>query len=292
MSKQVEMRTALGLGGPVIQITLPSGRRSYKLPVVKDLPEKVKSVTTITGDTLKSYGIEKWKDGILKRELEGRKGKYLSAKGISDILSAPNRESGEGQRVGSEMHNIVESLLRGNTHGPEIYIPDQLEPAVRGFLRWRRRFSHWQFIQSEVAVYKRGSENYGGTMDALFYDEQQETYHVVDWKTSRKDIYGESFMQVAAYCRALEYMFHTDYRYRAHHLERCSTGVLYKVRGMVARFDNDYPKDADLKEIRTEPKVFTDKVQIAHVDSDEWYPVFKHCHDLSVYHGRKTEWLT
>jgi hypothetical protein len=180
-------------------------------------------------------------------------------------------------------------LLQGNQ---EIVVPDQLEPAVRGFLRWRQAHADWEYIDSEVAVFTYG---YAGTVDALFYDATpgNRCWRIVDWKTS-SGIYDSALMQVAAYCYALKDM-----------IKRCEEPVSIPrmtspgrllgeaVEGMIVRFDNAYPLDEDKQKIRTLPKVFTDRVQIAKVDRAKWGKAFHHCHNLhdGVKGTIKKEWL-
>ena len=158
-------------------------------------------------------------------------------------------------------------------------MPDQLEPAVSGFLRWRQAHANWEHIDSEVAVYTR---DYAGTVDALFRDPVTERFIIVDWKTS-SGIYDSALMQVAAYCHALDSML----------LESGRLKMGATVEGMIVRFDNDYPRDEDNKKIRTLPKVFSNRVQIARVDREKWWQAFHDCYNLhdGLKGAIKKEWL-
>ena len=260
--KRVEMKTALGIGGPIIQVTTARGGRKYELPSVPGSPS-VPSVTTVVGQTVRNMGLEIWREQWIKRGLEEARDKRLSGTTIGAILSAANNEASASAELGTQMHDIINGLLQGNQ---EVAVPDQLEPAVRGFLRWRQAHADWEYIDSEVAVFTYG---YAGTVDALFRDPVAERFIIVDWKTS-SGIYDSALMQVAAYCHALDSML----------LGSGWVKLGTPVGGMIVRFDNNYPLDGDGKKIRTAPKVFTDRVQIASVDRAKWWQVFHDCHSL------------
>jgi hypothetical protein len=285
--KRVEMKTAFGIGGPIIQVTTARGGRKYELPLSGS--PSVPSVTTVVGETVRNMGLEIWREQWIKRGLEDTTMARLTNADKDAILSASGNEARASAEVGSHMHDIIDGLLQGNQ---EVAVSDQLEPAVRGFLRWRQKYADWEYIDSEVAVYfadgkyideKSGrGMGYAGTVDALFHDPANRRYMVVDWKTS-SGIFDSAMMQVGAYCHALDEMLLKS--------GRLKLGV--KVEGMVVRFDNNYPLDGDGKKVRTLPKVFSEGVQIARVDREKWWPVFRDCYNLRD--GRegaiKKEWL-
>ena len=273
--QRIEMRTALNIGGPIIQVTGKRGGRKYELPALRGNPI-VPSVTTIVGQTVRNMGLEIWREQWIARGLEQARDKRLSGTAIGGILSAANNEANVSAELGTQMHDIIDGLLKGNQ---EIVVPDQLEPAVRGFLRWRQAHANWEHIDSEVAVYTR---DFAGTVDALFRDPVTERFIIVDWKTS-SGIYDSALMQVAAYCHALDSML----------LESGRLWMEDTVEGMIVRFDNDYPRDEDKKKIRTLPKVFSDRVQIAKVDRAKWWQAFHDCYNLhdGLKGAIKKEWL-
>ena len=273
--QRIEMRTALNIGGPIIQVTGKRGGRKYELPALRGNPI-VPSVTTIVGQTVRNMGLEIWREQWIARGLEQARDKRLSGTAIGGILSAANNEANVSAELGTQMHDIIDGLLKGNQ---EIVVPDQLEPAVRGFLRWRQAHANWEHIASEVAVYTR---DFAGTVDALFRDPVTERFIIVDWKTS-SGIYDSALMQVAAYCHALDSML----------LESGRLWMEDTVEGMIVRFDNDYPRDEDKKKIRTLPKVFSDRVQIAKVDRAKWWQAFHDCYNLhdGLKGAIKKEWL-
>ena len=230
------------------------------------------------GQTVRNMGLEIWREQWIKRGLEQARDKRLSGTAIGGILSAANNEANASAELGTQMHDIIDGLLKGNQ---EIVVPDQLEPAVRGFLRWRQAHANWEHIDSEVAVYTR---DFAGTVDALFRDPVTERFIIVDWKTS-SGIYDSALMQVAAYCHALDSM-----------LLQVESGRIKmgaSAQGMIVRFDNAYPLDEDNKKIRTLPKVFSDRVQIAKVDRAKWWQAFHDCYNLhdGLKGAIKKEWL-
>ena len=262
--KRVEMKTALGIGGPIIQVTTARGGRKYELPSLPGSPS-VPSVTTVVGQTVRNMGLEIWREQWIKRGLEQARDKRLSGTAIGAILSAADNEASASAELGTQMHDIIDGLLQGNQ---EIVVPAQLEPAVRGFLRWRKAHADWEYIDSEVAVF---TQNFAGTVDALFREPVTERFIIVDWKTS-SGIYDSALMQVAAYCHALDSM-----------LLQVESGRIKmgaSAQGMIVRFDNAYPLDEDNKKIRTLPKVFSDRVQIAKVNRTKWWQAFHDCHSL------------
>ena len=262
--KRVEMKTALGIGGPIIQVTTARGGRKYELSSLPGSPS-VPSVTTVVGQTVRNMGLEIWREQWIKRGLESYLDTELSYDTIDAILSASGNEARASAAIGSQMHDNIDGLLQGNQ---EVAVPDQLEPAVRGFLRWRQAHADWEYIDSEVAVF---TQDFAGTVDALFREPVTERFIIVDWKTS-SGIYDSALMQVAAYCHALDSM-----------LLQVESGRIKmgaSAQGTIVRFDNAYPLDEDNKKIRTLPKVFSDRVQIAKVNRTKWWQAFHDCYNL------------
>ena len=260
---RVEMQTALDIGGPVVQITKARGGRVYELGHVEGKP-RVPSVTSIVDGTLRNYGVEIWKRQHIERGLEAQSGRQLNATAINEIMAASSSEAQASADLGTQMHSIIEGLLQGE----EMPVPEQLEPAVRGWLKWRTEFWRWELQGSEVTVYDE-ELGYAGTVDALWYDPVFRRYVVVDWKTSA-GLYSSALMQVSAYAHAFDEML----------LREMRLPIGLEVQGMVVRFDNDYPRDEDNKKIRTLPKVFTDKVEYAWSGDNGW-AAFESCLALS-----------
>jgi len=286
---RVEMKTAMNIGGPVVQITKARGGRVYELGRVKGKP-KVPSVTSIVDGTLRNYGLEIWKRQHIERGLEAQRGEQLSGRAIDRIMTASSDEAQASADLGTQMHSIIEGLLQGE----EMAVPEQLEPAVQGWLKWRTEFSHWELQGTEVTVFDEAL-GYAGTVDALWWDARERRYIVVDWKTSA-GMYPSALMQVSAYAHALEeMMFGPDENFKI--IQRPTQAwagrrpAARRVHGMVVRFDNGYPL-VDGQKDRSQPQVFTDGVESAWGDDRGW-AAFESCLALNKAGKEKIkqEWL-
>jgi len=264
--KRIEMPTALGIGGPVTQVTKARGGRVYELGHVEGKPQ-VPSVTSIIDGAVRNFGLEVWRKQHIERGLQNHSGEVLTTDAINRIMSASSDEAETSAALGSTLHNIIEALLRGE----EVIVPDQLEPAVEGFRKWREAFSHWDLAGTEVTVYdlrshKHTQLGYAGTVDALWKSPGKNGTHdyiVVDWKTS-SGIYPSALMQVAAYANALSRMLGNDTH----------------VSGMVVRFVNDYPRVAGKKD-RSQPKIFSSGVEYAWANHIDGFNACLHIHQAN-----------
>ena len=222
------------------------------------------SVTSLISSTLHNFGIPKWRAEWIAFQLEKFNGRKLTRILSNDIVTAADKEMEKSASIGTHMHNIIECLLKDEDVND---VPDQLEPAVQAWLKWRRRHIEWELIATEVGVYGTyEGVNYAGQVDALFRLNNQ--YMVVDWKTS-SGLYESSFLQVAGYAHALKGMY----------------GMTPTVKAMVVRLVNDYPRTEDGKKDRTKEKIFNGKVQFAEVDVPHWSAVFDHI--VAVHGGKK-----
>ena len=257
-----EIRAALDLGGPLIQTTTVRGGRRYLLSHLEDTPA-VPSVTSIVDGIMRNYGLERWRQQWIERGLEARLGQQLTAEAVEEVLGAASTEASASAELGSEVHTIIDALLRGE----EIDYRPALEPAVQAWLRWRRAHMDWSYLGSEVGVW---TLDYAGTVDALFGSADGSEMYIVDWKTS-SGIYDSACLQLAAYAHALETMMAADSPYYL--------GV--RVRGQVVRICAEYPRINGERD-RTQAKQFDGRVEYAWVAPEQWYPVFKSALDLSV----------
>ena len=224
-----------------------------------------KSVTSATKNNLRSIGLEKWKDRQVKERMREFIGTTLDEATVEDILGAANREGNEAADLGTQMHEIIERLLtdRNATH----LITDQLEPAVRAWLKWRAKHIDWKLIGTEMGIYGETADGqlYAGQLDALFR-KRDGTYVVVDWKTST-DLYEENYMQVATYAHAL---WNMPWRDHDTWLYVSYSGLIGRVsvEAMIVRLDNEKGEDGS--------KVFTEECEYRYVDVPWWYGKFEH----------------
>ena len=256
------------------QLTKPNGRRRYVIDLF-NLEGKLgsyrtvfPSVTTEVEGQLRNFGMEKWKDGWIKRGLDKYVGQVLDTGMIDEILTSHTGEAQRSAEIGTQVHTYIDKLLKDEDVND---IPHQLEPAIQGFLKWRRKYIDWEYIGSELGVY---STKYAvaGTIDALF--NTPDGYVIVDWKTS-SGIYDSHAIQVSVYAEAFRHM--TKKR---------------KLAGaMVVRFSNSYPLVGNEKD-RTMPKVFTDRVETMHLSKIEceiYAEEIRDLRNLKFRHARKLE---
>lgn len=272
--------------------------RKYLLPT-GDTDDLFTNVTSMTGG-LSNFGLEKYKEMWLNMGFDKHMGKQLTPYIVDDITTGAKRDSERSAAVGSELHEIIEGLLFDQTVDYD-NIPDQLEPAVRGFLKWRESRLDWQLIATEIAVYHRAENadgnfteagnnasyrnknrkpkwvrtyipfDFAGTVDAIFLTPKG--YMAVDWKTTRNSKSGPAIregeiLQMSAYVSAIRQMLGT----------LCSKETIdvnneHVIGGQIVRFKNDYLTDSDGRAIRTEPKQFTDEVEtvdLTPLQCSEW----------------------
>ena len=250
------------------QLTKPNGRRRYVVDIADDYRTVFPSVTTEIEGQLRNFGMEKWKDGWIKRGLNKYVGQVLDTGMIDEILTSHTNEAQTSAKLGTQVHTYIDRLLKDEDVND---IPDQLEPAIQGFFKWRRKYVDWEYIGSELGVYSM-KYSVAGTIDALF--NTPDGYVIVDWKTS-SGIYDSHAIQVSVYAEAFRDM--TKKR---------------KLAGaMVVRFGNSYPLIGNEKD-RTMPKVFTNRVETVHLTKGECEIYAEEIGDLRLLksrHARKLE---
>ena len=255
------------------QLTKPNGRRRYVVDIADDYRTVFPSVTTEIGGQLRNFGMERWKDEWIKRGLDKYVGQVLDHDMIQEILFSHTGEAQRSAEIGTQVHTYIDTLLKDDVYLKKDVndIPDQLEPAIRGFLKWRRKYIDWEYIGSELGVYST-KYSVAGTIDALF--NTPDGYVIVDWKTS-SGIYDSHAIQVSVYAEAFRDM--TKKR---------------KLAGaMVVRFGNSYPLVGNEKD-RTMPKVFTNRVETVHLTKGECEIYAQEVSDLRILksrHARKLE---
>ena len=250
------------------QLTKPNGRRRYVVDFNNDHRTVFPSVTTEVEGQLRNFGMERWKDGWIRRVLDKYVGQVLDTGMVDEILTSHTGEAQRSAEIGTQVHTYIDRLLKDEDVND---IPDQLEPAIQGFLKWRRKYIDWEYIGSELGVYST-KYSVAGTIDALF--NTPDGYMIVDWKTS-SGIYDSHAIQVSVYAEAFRDM--TKKR---------------KLAGaMVVRFGNSYPLIGNEKD-RTMPKVFTDRVETVHLTPAECKIYAQEVSDLRILksrHARKLE---
>lgn len=109
----------------------------------------------------------------------------------------------EGARRGTELHNLVEPLLRGEEvpESPDQRVALQVRSAVEFMDEWA-----FQPMLTETIVYN-AAHGYAGTLDFVgtspLYPGR---VFLGDWKSNRSGIYPETALQLAAYANAEFYV--------------------------------------------------------------------------------------
>ena len=124
------------------------------------------------------------------------------------ILTASKAISEHAADVGSIVHSWISEGIRwklGYTHDPpEMPEDEEAINCVNAFKKWASTKSI-TWLSTEEKVYYHSDNNiyrYAGTVDAVSSNIDGSPF-VIDFKTSKK-IYKPYYLQVAAYCRAIE----------------------------------------------------------------------------------------
>ena len=243
--------------GYMTQVTNYRGGRHYEIDGMK-----FPSVTKILDNTLRNFAIESWKGTWINDQMEHYRGRKLTETISSSIVNRSRREADDSAWLGSRMHQIIEGLLRDEN--VDSLITEQLEPAVRAWLKWRKEFIRWELVGTEVGGYCdpfNAWGKYAGQVDAIFKNGME--YMVVDWKTT-SGIYPDHHMQVSAYAHALKAMYKHGY------------GVV-NVSACIVRMDNSYPmikkNNKNIKD-RRQPKIFSGSLDYTEPNVEQWYDLF------------------
>jgi len=119
---------------------------------------------------------------------------------IDPAKATDHKKAAEAADIGTRTHQAVDSIIRGEDKD----IPEDLKPAVQGFLDWRGSNS----LDIKQGDTRLGSKlfGYGGSLDFVAFDGSEAV--IFDLKTTRKrkdrdhGIYPEYGAQLAAYAKA------------------------------------------------------------------------------------------
>lgn len=162
-------------------------------------------VTTLIDDGLPKKGLLPWGikavseyaadhlDLLLQMQPMGREAI------VSALKQSPYTERDVAAKRGTEVHDIAERLINRQ----EVEVPEELAGHVESYLAF---LDEWQprpvLVEAVVASRKW---NYAGTLD-LIADLPDGSRAVMDIKTTRSGIYGETALQLAAYRHAEVYL--------------------------------------------------------------------------------------
>jgi hypothetical protein len=112
---------------------------------------------------------------------------------LATLTRARWETSDRGAKRGTDLHHIAEKLITGAA----VEVPDALAGYVEAYARF---LDEWEpepiLVETPVCSYKHG---YCGTLDAIYYVPSRGTRVLVDIKTGKSGIWGETALQLAAY---------------------------------------------------------------------------------------------
>lgn len=162
-------------------------------------------VTTLIGDGMRKKALEMW--GIksvaeyaathLDRLVEMQPMGWEAL--VAALKQSPYTDRDKAARRGTEVHALAEKLLAGE----EIDVPEEIAGHVESCIAF---LDEWKpkpvLVEAVTASRKWG---YCGTLD-LVADLPNGGRAIMDWKTTRSGIYGETALQLAAYAHAEVYL--------------------------------------------------------------------------------------
>lgn len=162
---------------------------------------KIPGVTTIIGDGVPKPALIRWGMNTTAEYAINRwdqLGELPVADRLKELKGAAYAERDAAAKRGTEVHALGESLV----HGLEVDVPDELAGHVESYVRF---LDEWEpvVLVSEAAVCNY-AVGYAGTLDLIADVNGQRL--LIDLKTTRSGIYGETALQLAAYRYAEVYL--------------------------------------------------------------------------------------
>ena len=154
------------------------------LPKPALLPWGIKSVAEYAADHL---------DRLVEMQPMGREAI------VSALKQSPYTERDTAAKRGTEVHALAEKLI----HGEDVDVPDDIAGHVESCVRFLDTWKPTPVLVEATVASRQW--NYCGTLD-LVADLPDGTRTLMDYKTSRSGIYGETALQLAAYAHAEVYL--------------------------------------------------------------------------------------
>ena len=183
---------------PKVSTVKRGGARFYVDPSSGD---KVPGVTSVLNQLPKPF-LQYWAAKVVAETAVDNLGGWVNLAmngdrdGAIDYLKrAPGRNTGRAADMGTEAHDIMERMARGE--GPGRVAPD-MRWAVDNFSEFLDAFQP-EFLHLEETVWSE-SPGYAGSFDAIA-KVGDETL-ILDWKTTRSGVHAEVALQMCAYANA------------------------------------------------------------------------------------------
>jgi hypothetical protein len=154
--------------------------------ILRQLPKD--ALVEWAGKTTAAYAVDHWDE----------LGALAPSKRLDRLNRARFEDRDAGARRGTEVHRLAEALVSGN----EVTVPDELAGHVESYLAFLDAFEPEPVLVE--AVIANRAVGYCGTVD-LVADMLGERW-LLDVKTARSGIFGETALQLTAYARAEVYL--------------------------------------------------------------------------------------
>ncbi len=163
---------------------------------------RIPGVTTILGDGMPKPALVNWAGNVTAEYAVNRwdeLGDLPVADRLKRLKKCRYEDRDAAAKRGTEVHALAEALSRGD----EVTVPDELAGHVESYVRF---LDEWdpQPILTEATVYSV-QYGYAGTLD-MVADLADGRRWLLDVKTSRSGVYGETAFQLAAYRYADKYL--------------------------------------------------------------------------------------
>lgn len=157
--------------------------------------EKVRGVTTIIGDGIPKPALVNWSANATAEyavDNWAELGELKPSTRLDRLKKARYEDRDAAARRGTEVHGLAERLVLGE----KIDVPEELAGHVDAYLRFLEEWDPHPVLVEAVVFSRRFL--YGGTLD-LVADLADGRRWLLDVKTTRSGVYGETGLQLAAY---------------------------------------------------------------------------------------------
>jgi hypothetical protein len=190
------------------------------------------------GDTTADAAIDRWD------ELAAMK----PAARLKELKGARWAEKDKAAKRGTEIHGYGEQLVKGET----VDVPDELLGYVEAYARFLDAFKvDPDHVEFSVASYKHGYAGTGDLIANLVIPRVGTKRLLIDLKSSRSGIFGETALQLAAY-RYADVLLDGDAEEPMPEVDDCAA---VHIRG----------DGADLIPVTTSPEIFRDFLYVQQV---------------------------
>jgi hypothetical protein len=159
---------------------------------------RVPGVTTILGDGVPKPALINWAANATADAAVNRWDELSSeppAKRLDLLRKARYEDKDRAANRGTAVHGLAEQLIKGQT----VQAPDEIAGHVEAYARFLDEFAvEPVHVEFSIASYKHGYAGTGDLIATVTVAGQRKTL-LIDLKTNRSGIFGETALQLAAY---------------------------------------------------------------------------------------------